>query len=308
MARETFDNWIPVEYSADVIQRPAIQSFVLSSVTQTPMKYESMVVPRSGAAHVATTAKGSAFSEDSGTNDKVTLSAVKFGLVFRIANEDISDSIVDLIKIKQAEFGRSYAITLDNAALGTTAVANLGTVPFNSLYYSLRHDDTGSGYTADTNRVATAGTGAAVTYDNLSALLATVEGSQWYAPDRALIVAHPSFKSQIRGIKTSQNLPVFINSDFGGVAGGAPDTLFGIPIKWSLGARTNATASDAPTGNPLMFITNPDYLMAGDRGGVKAKVDTSVGTLTDETILAMQARNAFAVSVPAAHGVLELLP
>lgn len=304
MAAENFDAWIPVEYAPDAIQRPDVLSAIESAVTSIPMSTTSKVYPRSGAASASVTAKGAPFAEDSGTNDNVTLTAAKFALLFRIDNEDLDDSLVDIIKVKQGEFARSYAKLLDNACLGTTAASNGGTVPFTSLYKALRSDETATGYTADENYISSVSGGLnGVTYAQLSDLLAVAEASDWFEPGMQLVVAHPNLKAVLRNIKDNYGRPIFVQG-----TAGTPDTLFELPIKWSLGARTSATASDKPSGNPLVFVVNPAYLLKGTRSDVEAAVDASNSITSDQKILMMRARKAFHVAVPNAHAVLEILP
>lgn len=303
MARETFDSWIPLEYSTDTIVRPNVLSVIESALTGIPMRTNSKQTPRSGAASVAVVAKGSAYGEDAGANDNVTLVARKPGIAFRIANEDIGDSPVDIIKIKKDEFARSYAKFMDNACVGTTAAENGTTVPYTSIYKALRTADASTSYVADANYLSVAGGIPGVTYDKLSALLAVVEAGDWFDPTSMEIWAAPQFRAALRGIKDANNNPIFVK----GLAG-TPDTLFDIPVKWTQGARATATASSAPAGNPLMAVVNPTYLQRGDRSGPEAFVDTSVARLTDETILLMRCRKAFKVSVPGAHAILEVLP
>jgi hypothetical protein len=69
--------------------------------------------------------------------------------------------------------------------------------------------------------------------------------------------------------------------------------------------------SDAPTGNPLMFLVNSNLIIKGDRSGVEynlAGADSGPAFLTDEALLKVRVRRGFAVAREAAHAVLELLP
>lgn len=302
MARETVEAWIPVEYASTVIQRPDVLSAIESTLSGIPMSSTTKSVPRSGAASVAIVAKGSAYGEDAGVNDSVILVARKPGTAFRFAEEDLNDSISPLIEIKKAEFARSYSKFFDNACIGCSGVENGTTIPYTSIYKAVRSADAATGYVADANYVASAAA-APVSYDNLSQTLALVEGSDWYDPGSMVVYAAPQFKSGLRGIKDTQGRPIFVS----GLAG-TPDTIFDMPIKWTQGARATAVAQYQPVGNPLMVFANPDYLMRGDRSGPEAKVDTSVGTLTDEVIMVMRCRKAFKVAVPSACAVLEDIP
>jgi hypothetical protein len=94
-------------------------------------------------------------------------------------------------------------------------------------------------------------------------------------------------------------------------AGASADTLFGYPIRWSLGARTHATNTDTPTGNPLLVVANRTQLILGVRSGPESFVadgNTGAAMLTDETLLKMRARRGFALGHEKAASVLELIP
>lgn len=307
MSAQDFSNWIPIEYDASVVQRPQFLSAVERFGTGVPMSRETKIVFRdAGNSAVGVGAKSIAFPEDAGVNDKVTLVAAKFPLAFRMANEDLEDSLVDVIKVKQAAYARSYSYTFDNACLATTAASNGSTVPFTSVYKAVRSADSDLSYNADDNYLASATSGG-VTYDDLNNLFSLVEGSNWYDPANQVVIAHPHFKKTLRGIKDSQNRPIFVPGVYGQGGTSTPDTLFDLPIHWTLGAKTSATATGTPTGNPLMISINPQYMLRGDRVQIEAKVDNVSQSLTDETLLLLRTRKAFNLSVPNAAAVLEAL-
>jgi HK97 family phage major capsid protein len=303
MAREVFDSWIPVEYADTAIVRPDIASAVESSLNPIPMNSTSKVYPRSGAASVGVFAKGTAIAEDAATNDSVTLIARKIGTAFRIANEDLEDSLADIITSKKREFSTAYARFFDNATLGVTAAENGTTVPFTSVYKTIRTADATMGYSADGNYHATT-TAVALTYTDLSNIMAMVETGPFYDPASMVVWADPSFLGQLRNIKDSQQRPIFVQNPVAGM----PPSVFGMPCKFTAGARANATASGSPVGNALFIVANPNYLMLGRRSDFEATVDSSASILTDESLLVMRARKAFKVAVPQAAAVLELVP
>lgn len=313
MARQTYETWIPEEYGGAVLQKVAEQSVVESTpgIRIERMGSDTKHVPRAGAATMTTViAKGQAYPEDVATNDEVLLTALKWGKAVRVAQEDLDDiNAVDILTQKRVDLARAYAIAFDNACLGTTAAANGTTVPFTSLYKSLRTTNATTGYTADANRIATAGTGAAVTYANLSNLFALVEAGDYWNDSEALVVAHPSFKARFRGILDSQNRPVF--SEYAAQGSPGASSLFGLPIRWSLGARASAAMSESPTGNTLLFVVNPAFLIKGDRSPMESAIapaDSGVGFLTDEALLKVRRRAAFAVAQEQAAAVLEYVP
>lgn len=305
MARNTFENngWIPEEQGSGVIQKVLAVSAVESLARKEPMSTDVKNFARSAGVDVESIAKGAAYGEDTSVNDSVTLEAKKIGKALRIAEEDLDDAqSVNIIETKKTDWASSYARYLDNATLGVTAAVGTN-VPFTSVYKSLTTTDSGQGYTANANRIQTAG---AVTYADLSDVLALVEGGDYWDEARAVIIAHPSFKSTLRGLLDSSNRPIFVDTAAGA---GTPASLFGYEIRFSSGAKTNATASATPSGNPLLIVANADALILGVRSGPESVlIDGRDGAsaLTDETILKLRARRGFALASPKAAAVLEV--
>lgn len=290
MARNLMEDWIPEEYSSDVVQRVNQLSAVERHARREPMGSATKSVPRSAGMGVATIGKGSAYGEDESLNDEVVLQARKFGQALRIAEEDLDDSLVNVIATKQRDWATSYAKFLDNACLGTTAAGNGTTVPFDSVYYQVNND--GDNYDE---------TEGDITYDNLSAALGKLEDGDFFEANSTVVIAHPSVRHALRGVKDNEGRPIFVQ----GLAG-TPDTVFGHEVAWSLGAKTSATATDAPTGNPLVVFVNKDYLLLGVRSGPESQMSNEAGFLTDEPILKMRARRGFALSQVHAASVLEV--
>ena len=307
MARNTFEDWIPEEWDSQVVQRVQQVSVIESEAREYPMATDTRHIPRSAGVDVNGVAKGSAYDEDTSTNDEVLLTAKKAGRAIRIADEDLQDSNVAIIEQKRVDWATSWAKYLDNACLAVTAAESGVTVPYTSVYKAIRTTNANTGYTADTNYVATA-TGGVVTYNNLSSLLGKVEVGDYWEEGLTLVIAHPSLREKLRNIKDDQNEPIFVRGQGGD--SGTPDTLFGHRIRWSLGARTSATAVHNPTGNPLMIVVNREFLAIGKRSGPESRVagpDTGAAFLTDEALLKMRARRAFALTHEKAAAVLEVL-
>ncbi|MBA5222229.1 phage major capsid protein [Streptomyces griseoaurantiacus] len=301
--RNTYEDWIPEEYSGPVITRVNQQSAVERLARRIPMATDTKHVPRSAGVGVNFVAKGNPYTEDASVNDDVLLTALKFGRVIRIADEDLKDTtqVANIIATKQNDWATSYAKFIDNATLATSAAGNGTTVPFTSLYYSLTQNDTDTSYTANANLTQTGSGG--VTYDNLSATLADYEAGDFFDDGNTIVIASPVFKAAFRGIKDDEGRPIFVT----GLAG-TPDTLFNYPVAWSNGCRLSATATDTPTGSPVLFVGNREYLFLGIRSGpesMTAGADTGAAFLTDEALLKMRARRGFAVAHEKAWACLE---
>lgn len=300
MVRNTFDDWIPEEFDSAVVQRVQQVSAVESVASRTPMGTDTKQVARSAGVEVEVIDKGGTYGEDVSGNTDVTLIAKKFGKAIRIAEEDINDSLASIVSAKQRDWATSYAKMIDNACLAVTAAIGTG-VPFTSVYKSLITTNAETGYTANDNRIQT-GTGA-VTYANLSNTLKLVETSDYFDLPEMVVIANPYFRDTFRTIVDSQLRPIFIIG-----TAGTPDTLFGLPVRWSLGAKTSGIALQAPAGWPLMLVGNRNYLRLGVRSGPESVfIDGrgGLGALSDESILKLRARRGFAVGHEKAWAVLE---
>lgn len=313
-AEADFDHWIPEEYDSKVIQRVKQLSALESAAQHIPMSTQTRSTPRSGGIAVGIVDKGGSYNEDTTTNDEVILAVQKFGQAIRVAEEDINDSLADIIAAKQTDWATSYAKILDNACLGVTAAKATTGCKFDSLYYTLTQADANTGYSANANITQSAtGSNIQVTYSELSAVCGIYESGDYYEEGSSLIIAHPKFKAQLRTVLDDSHRPIFNEGSTGfpgGGQGGPIDTLFGTyPIKWSLGARTAAAPTQAPTGNPLLIVCNPMYLLLGVRSGPESVfIDgrNGLGALTDESILKMRSRRGFAIGHQNAFSVYEL--
>ena len=307
MARQTFEDWIPEEWDSAVISRIRQMSVVEAYALRAPMATDTRHIPRSGGVEVEGVGKGGTYGEDVALNDEVLLTARKMGKAIRIADEDLADSPVAIIAQKQADWATSYAKFLDNACLGCTGAENGTTVLFTSVYKALRTTNTDTAYTADDNYTATGSGGP--TYDMLSNVVGQVENSDYWAYDEIGVIAHPTFKKGLRGIKDDSARPIFVSGNNQNVPGqGTPDTLFEIPVRWSLGAKTSAVDSQSPGGKPLMIVGNLQMLKLGVRSGPESRVvsgDTGIGFLSDESILKMRSRRGFTIGTERAFAVLE---
>ena len=316
MARNTMEAWLREEQDSQVIRRLNQTSAAETRYRSIPMSGNVKTEPRMVDMDVAVIAKGAAYGEDEGINDEVTLTARKFGRALRIAEEDVDDNIANVLEAKKVGWVTSFGIALDNATIGTTAAANGTTVPFTSIYRTIVNpsaEDIAIGYAANDNYLETTG---ALTYDDLSDLASLVEGGTYHADSTAAFMAHPRVKGIIRKIQDGDGNYIFTASP----RAGDPDTLFGYPIVWTNGAVTSATATSSAlvastpgakgtAGNALIVFANTDFLLLGKRSGPESVVidgRDGLSALTDETLLKVRARRAFAVAHPRAVAVLEI--
>jgi len=297
------NNWIPIEWDSEVIMRvlkaSAIEALAQRHNMQTSTK--RILRQQSYDVHV-----GKTYVPDEGDLDYVTLTARRFMGQSVLDEDDVADAdmIVDTIAARAADWAVSYATALDNACLGVTAVENGTTAPFTSVYKHLRTNDTAAGYTADANYVNHNGAASAA-YDDLSRALALVEDSDYWDENRSLIIASPAFREVLRNVKDDNGTPIFVRGQGGD--SGQPDTLFGVEIFWSRGAKTAHSVSPSPTGNPLLvFVGNRDLLKLGVRSGPESRFDMSSAlSNVDDMAVKFRSRRGFQLGHPKAFSVLE---
>lgn len=295
MAHVNADAWIPEEYDSQVVTRVNQNSAVEALANRKAMGSNTIEVPRMGAVSVDVVPKGTDYTDAEPTLDVVTLTTRKFGKTFTITEEDLGDTLADVVGGYQDEWALSYARKLDNAAIACTGTENGTTVPFTSLYKAA-----GSG-----QKVSSAG---AVTYAKLSQVFGVYEGGDYANDADTVVVAHPYFKNVFRSIVDDQNRPIFLER-----LDGTPSTLFNVPVTFSYGLKLSATATDAPTGtigaagtagNPILVVGNRQHLLLGVRSGPESAIGEEFRS--DEKILKVRARRGFAVTRTEAFGILEV--
>jgi HK97 family phage major capsid protein len=325
--RVDLENLIPVEVSDEVIQQVAAVSAIEQVAPAETMTSDTKQVPRMGGFQVATVAKGAEYGFTTNTQDLVDLVARKIGGAAKVAEEDLVDTITGegTMQRFEKEAGVSLAKTFDHACIGTTTAMNGTTSPFVSIYQAVTTTQTTpwGTYTANANRtqqtvsttgVATTGT---VWQDAIDTWLSDYEQGLFYDPGDTFLLANPSFKSLFRRIRDADGNPVFIP---GGAQSGTGASLFGYnDFRFTVGARTHATMTDSPTGNPLMVIGSRSALkrglartsagmVPGNPGVQWQRAAQGIGFLSDEAIMKAMMRRAFVVAVPQAVSVFEVLP
>jgi HK97 family phage major capsid protein len=306
-AQTIIDNWIPIEWDDQVIQRVLADSAVERYGHPTRMTTATKRILRSAGLAVS---GGSTYTPDASDNDYVTLTARKVNSLFEVDEDDLADvdSVIDTVKTKGNDWAISYADHFDNACLATSGAENGSTVLYTSVYKALRTSNVATGYTADDNYLSWNGTLAISStpdgtslYEKLSATFKLVEdGKYWSAADQ-LVIASPAWRSKLRECLDGQGRPIFIQG-----TGGTPDTLFDVPISWSRGCRVSATNTQSPAGSPLLVYCNRQFLKRGDRSMGEILVDKArAQDTTDNTAVKIRVRKAFAVGHEAAFAVLE---
>lgn len=293
MARIDASNWVPEEQDSKVLRKVNASSAVERFANRVPMGTDTREVPRTGSVSVDVVSLAGTYNEAASDLDTVILQARKFGKIFRIAEEELNDSVGNVLEEFRLQWARSFALKYDNAALGVTVVGDgSNTAPFSSVYYEASQ--------VTDHVIQTAGS---VTYDHLNSVLAQVEQGDYFDEGETVIVAHPAYREVLRGIKDTSGNPIFVQGQ-----NDNPDRLFGYQAQFSLGARTSASATDSPSGNPLLIVGNRQFMLNGVRSGPESMVSNDAEFRTDEPLLKVRARRGFAVGRGEAFAVLEQTP
>jgi HK97 family phage major capsid protein len=277
----TENGWIPVQQESEVLQRDVETSAIEAVARRVTMTSDVASVPRFVANGVDVVPEHAVIPIKDATLDDVVLQAHKFSNRFAISIEDRQDAVADSINAFKREWLSNFAITLDNAALGVTGTGG----PFESVYRKV-----GAG-----NRQATAG---ALTYEDLVTVIGDMEGNR---KGGLVVIAHPKFKMALRNLKDEAGDRV-VTDPFGA---GVP-TVFGHEVRFSYGAATSATYSDAPSGNPLLVVANRSNLILGVRSGPESQVSEAPQWDTDHVELKLRARRGFVLADANSARVIEL--
>jgi hypothetical protein len=306
MARSVVDAWLVEEQGSDVIRVVNQVSVIESNAAPEPMRSYTKTIPRSGDVSVDVVPKGSAYGEDVGTTDEITIVARKFGKVIRLAEEDLEDELVDILNEKKTAWGNAYAVTIDNACLATSAAANGTTVPFTVGLPG--GQDRGRGRRLHGER--------------------QLCRHGRHRRDRHLR-QHPGPGRQVRAVPVLRPHPG-ARHRAPVVQGPAPHRQghhrqadLHRPHQRGRGHRLRLQAEVLPRcederdgdeqadGEPDHRARQPFLLRLGRRSGPESVVidgRDGASALTDETLLKMRARRGFAVGDVRGWGVLELLP
>ena len=283
------NGWIPEPKGSDVLTKVYETSAVEAVARRVKMSSRTESVPRFESNGADIVLEHANIPLQDATLDEVVLTAIKYANRFAISIEDERDSVVDAINAKKAAWANSYSRKLDNACLGVT-VAKDGTAvaPYTSVYFAAN---------AAGNKVVTAGD---LQYEDLVTMFDDIETGDYNG--NLVVIAHPAFKSALRNLKDAAGLRV---NDVGSLLAAGTPSIFGHQLVFSNGARTSATATDAPAGNALLIVGNRDHMILGVRDGVESQVSTEARWETDEVELKMRARRGFVPATGAAFYVIE---
>lgn len=293
MAVDTTDlteanGWIPEPSSDQVLTKATDTSAVEAVGRRVTMTAPTMTIPRFESEGADVVAEAATIPVQTATLDEVTLRAVKFANRFAISVEDQRDAVVDVFNQKKAAWLSAFSRKFDNAALGVTAAQSGTTVPYTSVYR----------LASQNSRVtATAG---ALQYEDLVATFGELESGSYSG--ELVVIAHPAFAMELRNLKDASGDRVIAISE---VMGAQVPTIFGHQLVFSKGARTSATATDRPTGNPLLVAGYREHLIVGVLDGPESQVSDQPRWATDEVELKLRARRGFLAATPEAFQVIE---
>jgi HK97 family phage major capsid protein len=286
----TEDNgYILEEQGSSVIQALLANSAVESFARREQMASRTKSVPRFVADAPEVVAEGETIPEALATLDEVVLTAKKYAKIFHVSEEDVNDSLVDVLNTYKTEWASRWARKYDNACLGVSgAVTGEDDVPFTSLYSAIDWNE---------QRIQTEGD---LSFDDINSALGIVETSEYFDAANTVFMAHPKMLAALRGMVDGTGQLVLPNP-----IAGTPGSLFGYPLVVSYGAAVSTAATDAPTGNPLLIAGNRNLLINGIRGGVESVVSRDAEFSKDGVLLKTRIRRGFAVAEASAFAVVE---
>jgi HK97 family phage major capsid protein len=272
-----------------MLQNSAVEQFARREA----MASRTKSVPRFVADAPEVVAEGEVIPDAEATLDEVVLTAKKYAKIFHVSEEDVNDSLVDVLNTYKTEWASRFARKYDNATLGVTVAAD-GTdiAPYTSLYRAVQQ---GSGNLEQT--------GGDLTFAQINAALGMVESSQYFDAANTVFMAHPKMLAALRGLIDGTGQLILPNP-----LAATPGSLFGYPLVVSYGAATSASATEAPTGNPLLIVGNRSLLINGIRGGVESVVSRDAEFSRDGVLLKTRVRRGFAVAEDGAFAIVEKTP
>jgi len=297
MARTDFteaNGYILEEQGSTVIQDLIANSAVERFARRENMASRTKSVPRFLSDAPQVVAEGGTIPEAIATLDEIVLTARKYAQIMHVSEEDLNDSLPDVLTVYKREWASRWARKFDNACLGVTAAGDGDDgQPFTSLYRALATSPT-----APVSQIIQ--TGGAMSYEDINNALGFVENSTKFDAANTVWMAHPKMLKEIRGMVKPDNDLVLPDP-----IAGTPGSLFGYPLVVSYGAATSAAATDSPAGNALLIVGNRQMLINGVRGGVESVVSRDAEFTKDGVLLKTRIRRGFAVADADAFAIVE---
>lgn len=288
------NGYILEEQGSVVIQDLLANSAVEQFARREAMASRTKTVPRFVANAPVVVAEGDEIPAATTTLDEVVLTARKYAQLMHISEEDLNDSLPDVLSTYKREWASRWARKFDNACLGVTAAGDGDDgQPFTSLYRALATDPN-----APVTQIIQ--TGGALSYEDINNALGFAENSSKFDAANTVWMAHPKILKEIRGMIKGNNDLVLPDP-----LAGTPGSLFGYPLVVSYGAATSAAASSSPTGNALLIVGNRQMLINGVRGGVESVVSRDAEFARDGVVLKTRIRRGFAVADAGAFSIVE---
>lgn len=285
------NGFIPEEYGSQVIQATLANSVVESFARQEAMTSRSKIVPRFVADAPEVVAEGVSIPEAAATLDEVTLEARKYAKIFNVSEEDVNDTLTDILNVYKTEWASRWARKFDNAALGVSASATgADAAPYTSLYRAVT-------VSASANHIETDGV---LEFAHINEALAKVEEGDYFDAANTVFIAHPKMLGDLRGMVDGTGQLVLPNP-----IAATPGSLFGYPLVVSYGAAVSASATSNPTGNPLLIVGNRQMMINGRRGTVESAVSRDADFSKDGVLLKIRVRRGFVVAQANAYAVVE---
>ena len=286
------NGFIPEENGSVAVQATLANSVVESFARREVMNSRTKSVPRFVSDAPDVVAEGDTIPDAVATLDEVVLTAKKYAQIMNISEEDLGDSLVDVLNTYKREWASRWARKFDNACLGVHVAADgTDTAPFTSVYRAVSPGAAGA------NLIQTGG---ALTFADVSNALGKVESSAYFDAANTVFIAHPKMIAELRNMETAGGNLVLPNP-----LGAQPGTLFGYPLVISYGAALSAAATDTPTGNPLLIVGNRNLMINGVRGPIESAVSRDAEFSKDGVLLKTRIRRAFAVAQADAFAIVE---
>lgn len=284
------NGYILEEQGSSVIQAMLANSVVEQFARREAMASRTKSVPRFVADAPEVVAEGDSIPDATATLDEIVLTAKKYAKIFHVSEEDVNDSLVDVLNTYKTEWASRWARKYDNATLAvTTAADGTDVAPYTSLYKAVE--------TGPNTILPFTGN---LDFALVNEALGLAESSDKFDAANTVFMAHPKMLAELRQL-TGPNGDLVLPNPLAGT----PGSLFGYPLVVSYGAATSVAATDTPTGNPLLIVGNRQMLINGIRGGVESVVSRDAEFSKDGVLLKTRVRRGFAVADANAFAIVE---